>query len=249
MTEETLPTPADERDMTFIEHLDELRRALVISLVAVILGAGLGFYFYDPLLNALMQQVPYVSFIFVSPAEAFVATLRVAILFGLFTGFPIILREVFWFVGPALSRRQQLLTIPIMIAGYILFLAGVALSYWVLLPVGARFLIGFAPSNIKPMISIGEYVGFSSVLLFGTGLIFEVPIVLLFLNIVGIVKRQQLATGRRYAYFGSFVVSAIITPSVDIFTQSLLAGALIVLFELSLFLMRFIEWGRPAEVD
>lgn len=245
---ETDLTPAhDERDMTFVEHLGELRRALVISLLAVIVGAGLGLYFYDPLLAALMQQVPYVNFIFVSPAEAFVATLRVAILFGLFTGFPIILRELFWFVGPALSRRQQLLTIPVMIAGYGLFLAGVALSYWVLLPVGAKFLIGFAPSNIKPMISIGEYVGFASVLLFGTGLIFEVPIVLLFLNILGIVSRQQLATSRRYAYFGSFVVSAIITPSVDVFTQSLLAGALIVLFELSLLLMRFVEWGRPKD--
>lgn len=236
----------DTRQMTFIEHLSELRRALVISILAIILGAGVGFYFHSWFLETLRHQVPHVRFVIVSPTEGFMAVLRLSILLGLFLALPVIIREFFWFVGPAFNRRQRLLLIPLALASYVLFVLGVVFAYIILLPLGVRFLIGFTPSGIQPMLSIGRYVDFTSTLLFGTGLMFQVPVLMFLLALLGIVCQMRLKSHRRYVYLGSFIVAAVITPSVDILTQSLLGGILIFLFELGLLLMGVAEhWRKP----
>ncbi|PIQ24394.1 twin-arginine translocase subunit TatC [bacterium (Candidatus Blackallbacteria) CG17_big_fil_post_rev_8_21_14_2_50_48_46] len=235
-------TPHDDpREMSFIGHLSELRRALVISAVAVLVGAMVGFYYHSWFLQTLMGQIPDVRFVIVSPAEGLSAVLRLSILLGLFLALPVILREFFWFIGPAFTPRQRLLLIPVTLASYVLFVLGVLFSYGTLLPLGVRFLIGFTPPGIQPMLSIGRYIDFSTTLLFGTGLLFQVPVLMLVLALLGVVRQIQLKTRRKYVYFGSFVVAAVITPSVDILTQSLLGGTLIFLFELGLILMGFAE--------
>lgn len=231
-------------EMGFFQHLGELRRALIICAVAVFVGAICGFYFHEPLLNLLRAQIQGVQFVIVSPAEGFTAVVRMSILIGLFLAVPVVLREVLWFVGPALERWQRRALIPIVFLSYLLFLGGVAFSYFLLLPLGLKFLIGFTPEGIQPMLSIDRFVGFSSVLIFSTGLIFQVPIIMLVLGLFRIVQRIYLAAQRRYAILISFVVAAVITPSVDIMTQSLLAGTLIVLFELGLVLMWIAERFR-----
>lgn len=235
-----------EAEMTFIEHLDELRRALIICLLALILGAVVGFYFHQWFLDTLNAQLPGVKFVILSPEEGFMAVLRLSIMMGLFFSIPVILREIFWFIGPAFSKRQQMLLMPITLVSYALFVGGVMFAYQVLLPIGARFLIGFTPAGIEPTISLGRYIGFSATLIFTTGLVFQLPILLLMLSMVGIVSRKYLAEQRRYMYFGSFVISALITPSVDIFTQTLLASTLILLYELGLVLMAVTERLRSS---
>lgn len=238
---DALPTldPVLQRgEMGFFQHLGELRRALIICAVAVFLGAVAGFYFHQPLLSLLRAQIQKdVQFVIVSPAEGFTAVVRMSILIGLFLAVPVVLRELFWFVGPALERWQRRALIPIIVLSYFLFLGGVAFSYFLLLPLGLQFLIGFTPEGIQPMLSIDRFVGFASVLIFSTGLIFQVPIIMLILSIFRIVQRAILVSQRRYAILISFIVAAVITPSVDMMTQSLLAGTLIVLFELGLILM------------
>lgn len=224
-------------EMGFFQHLGELRRALIICAVAVFIGAIGGFYFHEPLLNLLRAQIQNVQFVIVSPAEGFTAVMRMSILIGLFLAVPVVLREIFWFLGPALERWQRRALIPIVFLSYFLFLGGVAFAYFLLLPLGLKFLIGFTPEGIQPMLSIDRFVGFSSVLIFSTGLIFQVPIIMLVLAIFRMVQRGYLVSQRRYAILISFVVAAVITPSVDMMTQSLLAGTLIVLFELGLVLM------------
>lgn len=228
-------------EMGFFQHLGELRRALIICAFAVFLGAIGGFYFHEPLLNLLRAQIQDVQFVIVSPAEGFTAVVRMSILIGLFLAVPVVLREIFWFVGPALERWQRRALIPIVFLSYLLFLGGVAFAYFLLLPLGLKFLIGFTPEGIQPMLSIDRFVGFSSVLIFSTGLIFQVPIIMLVLALFRMVQRAYLVSQRRYAILISFVLAAVITPSVDIMTQSLLAGTLIVLFELGLVLMWLAE--------
>lgn len=228
-------------EMGFFQHLGELRRALIICAVAVFMGAIGGFYFHEPLLTLLRAQIQDVQFVIVSPAEGFTAVVRMSILIGLFLAVPVVLREIFWFVGPALERWQRRALIPIVFLSYLLFLGGVAFAYFLLLPLGLKFLIGFTPQGIQPMLSIDRFVGFSSVLIFSTGLIFQVPIIMLVLGLFRMVQRSYLVAQRRYAILISFVVAAVITPSVDIMTQSLLAGTLIVLFELGLVLMWMAE--------
>lgn len=237
-----MPNTSNElREMSFVDHLSELRRALVISVLAIVLGAGAGFYFHSWFLKTLMAQVPGVNFVIVAPAEGLGAVLRLSILMGLFVAMPIILRELFWFIGPAFTRGQRLMLIPILVASYGLFVLGVAFAYFSLLPLGVRFLIGFTPPGIQPMLSIGRYIDFASTLLFGTGLLFQVPILMLLLAMLGVVHQAQLKAQRRMVYFGSFVVAAVITPSVDMLTQALLGGTLIFLFELGLGLMGVAE--------
>lgn len=231
----------DPREMSFFEHLGELRRALVISIVAIIAGSAAGFIWYKPILDLLISQVHDVRFVILSPAEGFTAVLRLAIMMGLFLGLPVILRELFWFIGPALTRNQRLVLIPITIVSYLLFVLGVVFAYWLLLPVGLTFLIGFRPPGIEPMISIDNYIGFSATLIFSTGLIFQLPVLMLLLSLFGILRRSRLTGQRRYVLFVSFVVAAVVTPSVDIMTQSLLAGTLMLLFEIGLILMWFAE--------
>ncbi len=227
----------DRGEMGFFQHLGELRRALIICAVAVVIGAAAGFYFHQPLLEMLQSRIANVQFVIVSPAEGFTAVMRMSILIGLFLAVPVVLREVFWFVGPALERWQRRVLMPIIVFSYGLFLAGVMFAYFLLLPLGLQFLIGFTPEGIQPMLSIDRFVGFASVLIFSTGLMFQVPIVMLILGIFRIVERQLLVSQRRYAILVSFVVAAVITPSVDMMTQTLLASTLIVLFELGLVLM------------
>lgn len=234
-------SPNDLREMSFVDHLSELRRAMVISVLAIVLGAGAGFYYHSWFLKTLMAQVPGVNFVIVAPAEGLSAVLRLSILMGLFVAMPIILREVFWFIGPAFTRGQRLMLIPVLMSSYGLFVLGVSFAYFTLLPLGVRFLIGFTPPGIQPMLSIGRYIDFASTLLFGTGLLFQVPILMLLLAMLGVVQQAQLKAQRRMVYFGSFVVAAVITPSVDMLTQSLLGGTLIFLFELGLGLMGLAE--------
>ena len=193
-----------------------------------------------------MSQVPGVRFVIVSPTEGFAAVLRLSILLGLFVALPIILREIFWFVGPAFSQRQRLLLVPVLLASYCLFVLGVCFAWFTLLPLGVSFLIGFTPQGIQPMLSIGRYVDFTSTLLFGTGLLFQVPVLMLLVALLRLVSRSTLLSRRRFVYLGSFVVAAVITPSVDILTQSLLGGTLIFLFELGLILMGLAERLFPS---
>lgn len=235
----------DPREMSFFEHLGELRRAMIISIASIMLGTIGGFIWHKPILDLLRAQIPNVQFVIVSPAEGFTAVLRLSVMLGLFLGLPVILRELFWFVGPALTKVQRLVLIPITFISYLLFIAGICFAYFLLLPLGVQFLIGFTPSGIQPMISIDRYIGFASMLIFSTGLMFEVPIVMLLLSLFGLVRRQQIISQRRYAIVISFIVAAVITPSVDIMTQSLLAGTLILLFEVGLALMWLAERLRP----
>lgn len=239
-------------DMSFFDHLSELRRALVISGIAIVLGTLAGFIWHKPFLDMLMSQVPNVKFVIVSPAEGFTAVMRLSILLGLFLGLPVLLREVFWFVGPALTSRQRLVLIPITLVSYLLFLGGVIFAYFAVLPLSIAFLIGFTPAGIQPMLSIDRYIGFASLLIFSMGLVFQVPVVLLLSSLFGLLQRAQLTSQRRYAILVCFVVAAVITPSVDIMTQSVLGGTLFLLFELGLLLMWFAERFRrpdPYEIE
>lgn len=245
----TLVPDADPREMSFFEHLDELRRALVVSILAIMAGTIVGFVWHKPILDLLRAQVHNVQFIIVSPAEGFTAVLRMSIMLGLFLGLPVILRELFWFVGPALTKVQRIVMIPITVISYLLFIAGVMFAYFVLLPLGVTFLIGFTPSGIQPMLSIDRYIGFAAMLIFSTGLMFQVPIVMLMLSLFGMLRRSRLSTQRRYALLISFIVAAIITPSIDIMTQSLLAGTLILLFEIGLTFMWLVEKIRPPRPE
>lgn len=239
------PTKTQNKHMTFTAHLEELRQAIIISAVALIASTSFCFFFNKQILDfltfPLTSTIKNVQLVFVSPGEAFSATLRSSLIIGLIMALPVILNRIFWFVSPGLTKKEKALSFPIVIMAYLLFLIGVTFSYKLLLPFGVKFLIEFAPANIHPMISIGNYISFSSTMLLGTGLIFELPLLIIFLSILGFVNSSKLKSYRKYAFLTSFVVGAIITPTIDIMVQSLLAGALYTLYELSIMVISIFE--------
>ena len=238
------------KEMSLVGHLTDLRKAIVTSLVSIIIVTLICFSFNEPLLKLLTSPIGNIQFIFVSPAEVFVASLQMSVWFGIIIALPIILRQLFWFIAPALTNSEKKLSIPVVVAAYFLFLSGIAFAYYLLLPAGVKFLIGFSPPQIKPMLSIGKYISFASMLILGTGIVFETPVILVFLAKLKIVTGKLLRKQWRYAILVSFVTGAVITPSVDPFTQSLMAGALMFLYYISILSVEFFEWrNKSKKVD
>jgi sec-independent protein translocase protein TatC len=243
--------PQSGKKMSFTSHLEELRQAIIISFLSIILTTGICFTFNKQVLNILTapltNNVKNVQLIFVSPGEAFMSTLQTALITGLILALPVILNRIYWFVAPGLTSQEKRFSFPVLIVSYFLFLVGVVFAYFILLPFGVKFLVEFAPENIHPMISIGNYISFSSSLILGTGLIFELPMILLFLAFIRIINAGILIRNRKYAFLVSFIIGAIITPSIDMITQTLLAGALYILYELSIIMIRALELTRSKK--
>lgn len=225
-------------EMTFVEHLEELRWRIVKSLVALVLGFIACFAVNRQLMTWLSMPAGDVSFIFTAPGEYFMASLQVAFYGGLYLALPVILYQVLAFLAPGLTNTERHWVVPIAAGSFLLFTAGAAFAYFLLLPAGLHFLLGFAPTAIAPMLSIGTYLGFAAALVFAAGFIFELPLVLLALALVGILSSAMLARFRRMAYVATLAIAALISPSGDIFTQLLLAAALVLLYELSVWLIR-----------
>lgn len=224
--------------MSVVEHLEELRVRIVKALAVVATGTGICFWFRTPLLTLILAPVAGAHLIFTAPAEYFMTVLKMSVGGGLVLALPVILYQLAAFAAPGLTREERRWIFPLATAALLLFVAGVAFSYLTILPVGLRFLLGFAPSSVRPMITIGNYLGFALGVMGVTGLAFELPLILLFLAMLRLVTSRQLASLRKYFVVVAFAFSAVFTPTPDLFTQSLLAGALVVLYELSIWLIR-----------
>jgi sec-independent protein translocase protein TatC len=237
-------------EMSVFEHLEELRWRIIKSLAAVTVASAGVFVFNNPVIHALERPLhpeynvlgggtgAPVKLIFTSPGEYFMAVIKVALLGGLYLALPVILYQILAFVSPGLLPSERRWAVPIVIGAFVFFTIGVVFSYFLLLPTGLQFLVGFAPSDVQPLLTVGKYLGFAAGLLFATGLAFQLPLFLLGASVAGLVTSYFLARYRRQAFLLAFVLAAIITPSIDIFTQVMLAGALYGLFELSIFLIR-----------
>lgn len=225
-------------EMTFVEHLEELRWRIVKALLALAAGFGLAFVYSKVLMAWLSVPAGDVSFIFTSPAEYFMASLKVAFFAGLYLALPVILYQLVAFVAPGLEPTERRWVVPVVVGSFLLFTAGGAFAYYALLPAGLHFLLGMAPSTVAPMLSIGTYLGFAASLLFAAGFVFELPLVLLALAWIGVLSSGMLARFRKVAIVLALAIGALISPSADIFSQLMLALALVLLYELSIWLIR-----------
>lgn len=252
LSEPTEPSPATEAgaEMSVFEHLEELRWRIIKSLFALLLAAGVVFAFNQPVIRWLeaplagpvgpfgVEPATPIALIFTSPAEYFVAVIKVALLGGIYLALPVILYQILAFISPGLHAHERRWALPLVAGSFVFFTLGMLFSYTMLLPAGLQFLVGFAPSEVKPLLSVGKYIGFAAGLIFAAGFAFLLPLFMLGLSVVGVATSYSLANYRRYAFIGAFVLAAILTPSIDIFTQIMMAGALYLLFELGLVLIR-----------
>jgi sec-independent protein translocase protein TatC len=239
-------------EMPFLDHLEELRWRIIWSLGALAIGLILGFIIVTKLdlLRILQQPIaPFLSghkLVYTHPGDTFSITLSAAMIVGTIIASPVVLYQVWAFLSPALHRHERKVVIPVIVGAVVLFVAGVALAYFFVLPMTLGFLMNFQVESLEPMITAGDYFGFVTILALTFGAVFELPLLILALAALGLVTPQFLARFRRYAFVLSFALSAIITPG-DIFIATLaLTLPLYLLYEASVVLANVIFRKRKA---
>lgn len=221
--------PADV-EMSLFDHLEELRRRIFYSLIAVFIAIVGCFFVVNQIVELLEVPAQGAKFLQLSPGEYFFVSLKVAGYSGLLLASPFILYQVVMFVLPGLTRRERRILGPVILGSSVLFFAGLAFAYIALIPAALNFFINYGAEVVEQLWSIDRYFEFVLLLLFSTGLAFQIPIVQLILGLLGIVSSQQMLSGWRYVLLGAAVLGAVLTPSTDPVTQSLLGGAVLVLY-------------------
>jgi sec-independent protein translocase protein TatC len=232
-----------EKEMPFLDHLEELRWRLVKSIVIVIVCA-IGVYFFAEQVLALLIA-PYndaatkvdsgaaQKLIFLSPTGGFMIRIKISIFSAILLGLPVIFYQIWQFVVPGLLGKEKKLVPVVAFFSTLCFLTGALFCYLVVLRFGLRFLLSFETSDLVATISVNEYLGFVTMLILVFGLIFELPVLALFLTKIGLLTPAFMRHYRRHGIVGMVILSAVVTPP-DVFTQLLLAGPLVLLYEISI---------------
>ncbi|MFH1681389.1 MAG: twin-arginine translocase subunit TatC [Candidatus Eisenbacteria bacterium] len=216
--------------MPFLEHLEELRSVLLQSALAVACLALGGWFVSEPALDLLTRPVG--SLVFLGPTEAFTLRLKIALLLGFFAALPFVLYKVWRFVAPGLFERERRIIVLIVGASTLLFVAGAAFGFFVLVPIAIRFLLGFGTETLLPMISAGNYFSFVTKLLIGFGVVFQLPLAVSLLTYLGVLRPEWLLRKWRYAIVLIAAASAVLTPP-DIASQILMGVPVLALYFLS----------------
>lgn len=240
--------------MPLWEHLDELRSAVIRILVVLGIVSTACFNYAEPIVRflekPLLDALPEgeKQLYFTGIADKFMMYFKVSLLFAVAVCSPYLLFELWRFVAPALYRHEKKVVLPFLVLGTVSFIAGLAFGYFVVLPYSYQFLINFGSPTDKALITLADYFSLTTKMLLGLGLIFELPVVLMLLASLGIVTPELLVKNRKYAFVGTAVAAAVITPSPDAFTMLIVAAPLYLLYEASVLGVRLVSrWsGSPA---
>jgi len=241
----------DESKMSFMEHLGELRTRIMRSLYALLAGLAIALPFSQQIMDYLAKPARDTghNLVFLALTEAFWVQMKIGLLVGLFIAAPAILWQVWRFISPGLHTHEKKYAAPFVIVGTLLFLGGGAFALKVVTPFAIQFLLSYERPGLQAMISIGSYVDFLLKFTVAFGAVFELPLALTILARMGVVNAKMLARNRKYAILGAFIAAAILTPTPDMFNQALMAGPLIVLYEVGILCARiFGKKATPAPV-
>lgn len=228
----------EENNMSLIGHLEELRERLIKSLIAIGIAAGICYYFIDEIMHYI--TLPAGKLYYMYPAEAFFTYLKVSLFAGFLLSMPYVFYQVWKFVLPALTLQERTIIGVVVPASVILFVGGLAFSFFLVMPLALKFFLGFGSQELQPMLSINRYFDFAIAFVLPFGLVFELPLAIVICAKLGIISSDYLKKKRRMVIFLSFVVGAVISPTPDVFTQSMIAIPMILLYEISLFIVRYI---------
>jgi sec-independent protein translocase protein TatC len=246
---------SDEKAMPFLDHLEELRSRLIKSLLSVAFFAALSWFFIDHIFNFLVA--PYrqaidlakaqiqnpstlegVRLIFTNPTGGFMIYLKLAITVGILFSIPMLVYQLWQFIAPGLLLHERRIAVWVVFFTTLCFLAGALFCYYVVLKFGLSFLLTFQSDVLLPMVSIDEYFGFVTILIFVFGLVFEMPVIAYFLTKIGLLTPEFMRQKRRYGIVAIFVAAAVLTPSTDAITLMLLAVPLLILYEISIWVSK-----------
>ena len=236
----------DDKSLSVSDHLEELRRRILVCLGCWIGFSCLAYSQVDFMLAKIRALAGNdFTFVYTSPTEAFTAYIKLALTVGLVAALPIVFYETAAFVNPALKRGERRLMLRLIPCGLIFFCIGVLFAWFVALPVMWRFFLSFQGSGITALWTIGEVVGFVAGMLLICGLIFELPLLIILAARLGLVTYEKMASGRRMTYFLILLLTAVITPTPDAFTCLVVSVPIMGLFELSLLAVRLQEKRLP----
>ncbi len=243
----------DDSKAPLLDHLIELRRRLLYCIAAIVIAFAVAMYFAEPIFAFLVQpllRAGQKTVIYTEIFEAFFVQVKVAFFAAMMLSFPVIANQLWQFIAPGLYRQERRALLPFLLATPVLFLAGASMAYFIAVPMALHFLLGYqgvvGGVNREALPAIGNYLSFIMQFLFGFGLAFLLPVLLMLLERAGIVTRRQLISARRYAYVAATAIAAVLTPP-DLASQILLAVPLILLYELALVGIWFTERSRAKE--
>jgi len=231
----------NEKKLTFLDHLEDLRGRIIKSLIMVLIGMIFSFFFIPFLLPNIIKPVG--KLVFISPTEAFTTRIMLAFYGGVFLSSPFLLLQMWIFILSGLRESEKKLLVVFVLISFFLFLFGCSFAYFVILPVGLKFLIGFGTELIVPMITVSRYVSFAGTIVLVFGVIFQMPLIILFLTKIGLVTPYYLSAKRREAILIVFIMAALLTPP-DVITQVLMAIPMIFLYETSIIFSKIAQNKR-----
>lgn len=241
-------------EMPFLDHLEELRWRILWSLLALLLCTLVGFWLvtHFDVMELLIRPIqPFLhgtKLKYLNPTDPFFITIQLAITAGILMALPIVVYQLWAFVGPALMPTEKRAIVPALYLGLVLFCMGAALAYWGALPLTLRFMMSFQTGSLEQSIVVDEYLGFVVKMLLAFGAIFELPVVVLVLASLGLVTSQFLAKSRRYAIVVATVVAAVLTPGDAVSLTLFMMLPLMFLYELSILLAKMVERRRARRL-
>jgi len=239
---------SDDKKLTVLSHLLELRQRLIKSVIAIAVASVIAFIFYDWIFYILKLPAEGINLIYIEMTEMIGTIMKVCLVTGIILAMPYLVYHGIMFVAPALTPKEKKYVYLILPWIALMFLGGVAFSYFILIPPATRFLISFGSDIATPEIRIGNYIAIVTRLMLAIGFVFEMPVITTFLARLGVLKPKWLSDRRRTAIIVAFILAAIITPTFDPMNQSLVAIPLIVLYEMSIWLAKLVYKKEPVEV-
>ncbi|HET6819610.1 MAG TPA: twin-arginine translocase subunit TatC [Candidatus Limnocylindria bacterium] len=232
----------NDTTMTLVEHLEELRRRLIIIVLTVLGAAVIGFIVSRSVLAILRDRLPegYRNLVFLGPADALTAQLKIAGFVGIAIAMPVILWQLWRFVSPGLTAGERRYAWPVIIAALTLFATGIVIGYFVI-PYTLNFLLDFSQGVATPNLTIDAYIGFVTTMMLAFGLVLEFPIVLIGLTRVGVLNYRRVASRRRWAILAIVIFAIVLTPGGDPISPLILSSVMFILFEGSLLIIRLIR--------
>ncbi len=237
-TDTELKIMAEARAMSLQEHLTELRTRLIRSILIVLLCACGAYYYSDEILHIL--TAPAGKLYYMRPTEAFFTYMKVSMYAGIIVASPVLFYELWAFVKPALTKGEKRVTDLLVPIAIVLFWSGILFSYFFVLPAAIRFFIGFGSEDLQALFSVGQYLSFIVSFIFPFGVVFELPLVIVILAHFGIITSKYLRAQLKYFIFLSFVIGALISPTPDMFSQTMIAAPMLILYVVSYYVVRYI---------
>lgn len=228
-----------------MEHLEELRKRIIFSFVLILVCTFLVYSFIPKIMNFIAKPVG--KLYFMSPSEAFWIQVKLAFFIGLYCALPFVFYQIWRFIEIGLRQNEKHFILPLSIASFLLFSLGGSFCYFLVLPAAIKFLLSYGSDSLVPLISVSKYISFVFCFVFAFGITFQLPLILIFLAKMGIVTSQALWKFRRLAILGSFILGAALTPTPDMVNQTFLALPIIVLYEISIWLVKIFERKNALE--